>query len=325
MNNYAGLLGNCQMVALNKVLSSSPSFNQIYQIHFCQEIHKISVEEIQYFISNTLPNLKLFIIHHISDSYRLEESQDVYPDLNINGKLISIFSTSYLIQHLPNHCKFIKIPNCYFTAYFPELCYFKDPNNKNIRKYDIEYHDYNIFLEIHKSPSDLGEVETISKLEKLITDPKFYTKSYCLEQVNKNIKTLQQREEFTHIHISDFIVKHYRHIKLFHTFNHPTLILIKKLASRILIYLNIEPILPYDKEVIDHVIFPIYPSIYTNLGLYFENQLKYKYKGYWWSLNQTLELYYRFYTQNLKYETLEYNLELSNKFLESKNKQFYTN
>lgn len=252
MKKVCLIYANCQNKLVAQYLNKSSDFNQEYLIHRFPVHHLIEKE-------STIPQ-------------ELLQQADLFiyqPVKKIHGDR----SSEFILSQLPSSCQKISFPSLYFKGYFPQYC--KNPANKVIKPnypYGIMPHgDSNII-------SLVNEGKSVTEIIKILSDPNFYSRDFVIKNFNSTINELAKRETTIDIKVSDFIKLHYQNYYLFHTQNHPSDLLGSYIANQILELINL-PILTqnlleesFDREVLDSIQIPIYPSVIKHLDLKFANR-----------------------------------------------------
>ena len=124
----------------------------------------------------------------------------------------------------PN-CLKISFPNSHYKGYNPETTYLK--HNGIIVKRFCDYHDSNVIKDYLLGKSESDVVSSILDIE-------YYSNDFIWENAKNSLSELRKREMITDIIISDFIEENWTKIKLFHSMNHPTNLVLLEIADRIL-------------------------------------------------------------------------------------------
>lgn len=248
-------IGICQLGAMVEILKKSKVFTTIYNEIKFYPVYEISVEKMQNILDNEVPNFDLILSQPVSNNYK-----------NTN-----IYSTKTLRELALKHGKkHYVIANCYFTGYDPIP--FQITNEKG----EI------IFLE------GASYIPSLCLNNLLLHDvkgacvswcnPNAYTKDELDRNLTLTLTELKMREDkiFDNnygidIRISDYVEHNFRNKHLFHTYNHPTNILIIELVKRLFERLA----LPYDNVILDHELLGDYsipppPSVYYYYKMNFE-------------------------------------------------------
>jgi hypothetical protein len=238
------IYGNCQTVALTKILYSALS--KKYIIHNIKAVHKLTKNDIDY-IYEIIGTIDLLIIQPISDNYKN------------NFKL----STKSILQNVKPECKIIIFPICYFNFYYPNVTYLKT----QFEEYCEYYHDINL-INLYKKTQNMDEI--ISEYIDIVNNIDLPFNIDPLIAAELSLKELEKRQKDmliygqTVINISEFISKNFKSQLLFYTRNHPTKYLFSYLA------ISICEIIKMD-YIFDNTIDPLYnkhPPLYKSLQKY---------------------------------------------------------
>jgi hypothetical protein len=247
-------IGICQIIAISNILRSMPEFTSIYTNILDYTIFSISEEEMKNIIDNILPTCDLVLSQPVSDNYR-----------NTN-----IFSSKTLKSHIKPGAIHLIISNCYFTGYDPVPFQTTDENGGILQTDGMSYY-----------PSLSLESLLLGNIEKACIDW-CNPESYSLTEIERNyylsIEELKRRElkvfenDFgVDIKISDYIEKNYKHLFLFHTYNHPTNVLLYELVKRIFNRIGIPYVERFlTKELLGDITIPPSPCIYLKSKMDFK-------------------------------------------------------
>lgn len=229
------LYGNCQLLALKKILESNLDFLEQFEILHVNDIHLLSSQDID-LIYELLPTVDYFVYQHV-ENYRGD----------------SRFNTNNLKQELKPHAKHFSFPSLYFRGYTPAIIYLNDSSGS------LTYTDANIYYLIHRGWST-------EAIENLIQSDEFYTPAEYIKIVSHTIREISFREaqNLVDLHVSDFIIDNFACQKLFYTFNHPSKILMLFVAGAALKFLGLNLATnsaKIDESSINFIQHPIYPSI----------------------------------------------------------------
>jgi hypothetical protein len=250
-------IGICHMKAVYTILKEDPVFSSIYETIEYYPVFAITEEEMKHILNNIVPKCDLVLSQPVSDGYK---------DTNL-------FSTKTLRANIKIGTRHLILPNCYFTGYDPVP--FQTTNNKH---------------EIISNDVGISYYPSISLKSLLSGDIKqacidwcnmeAYTKEELAFNYEKSIVELKQRESKvfdngygTDVVISDYIEANYKSSFLFHTYNHPTNLLLIELSRRVMNLLGIPNINlghKLDKEILGNVSIPPPPSVYYGSGMDFE-------------------------------------------------------
>ena len=276
------IYGNCQVEPLRELLEKNSNFTKSYQFIDLEPVHLLNESNIAD-LEAKIAQTDVFIHQVVSDYYQGIEQ----------------FGTNYLRSRLASKSKAIAIPGAYFTGYHPAAIELKDGDGNKITE-PCDYHDVNLLYLFDKG-------KTVKETIDLIQQDDFYQPEYVLDNLAATLKELRRRETELEISISDFIEQNYQQQKLFHTFNHPGVVLLSYLANCIVELLDI-PINEglQQSEVLYFTAFPIYPSVAKALKLEFTSQPQYSIRGETLSLKQAVTLFFDFYSENT--ELVKFNI-----------------
>ncbi len=267
--------GNCQSMAIRDFLSKHPDFRSFYDLLDIKPVHLLTQDDIET-LEQTIAETDLFIHQPISDNY----------------KGIPQLSTSYLKSQSKASCTIVSFPVAYFTAYNPEITYLKGKNNAAISK-PFPYHDLNI-LKLYAEGKSVEE--TIEAIESEV----FYSTEYLQDNLSTTLANLEAREKSIDILLSPFIRENFREKRLFHTFNHPSSIVLEYLINSILDFLDINREkgrleLFRNHDFLAQNSFPIYPSVAKALDLSFSLISNYRIDKKELARREAVEAFFSFY------------------------------
>jgi Polysaccharide biosynthesis enzyme WcbI len=270
--------GNCQAMAIKSFLSKHPDFVSMYEISEVKPVHLLTQEDVLT-LEKTIAEIDLFIHQPVSDDY----------------KGIHQLSSRYIKSQLKSSCKVLSFPVAYFTGYHPEITYLKDRNKIVVSK-PFPFHDLNI-LKLY------AEGKSIDRTIEEIEGEAFYSAEYLQNNLSKTLDNLEVRESNLDVILSKFIRENFREKLLFHTFNHPSSIVLEYLLNSILDLLNIHRDKGFFELFINHDVlaqnsFPIYPSVAKYLDLYFTSSSMYRIEKQEFTRREIVESFFKFYDDN---------------------------
>lgn len=224
--------GNCQASVLAFILNNT-QFTQMYKYIEIKPVHEMTLKEIQYLNKNVFPYLNLFIF---------------LPIINFEKD----FTTNYILEHVLNkNTIVIYFQTIYFTTYFPQIKKIKNYSNIEI---PIDYHDINLLNNFTQGMNNF--------------DYDLYTDEYLKNNLEKNINSLIEREDFMYknarinkyIPISNFIKENYNKKLLLYTIDHGSKYIYDYIISEILRYFGIKYI-PLNIDPQNKIKLPIYKSV----------------------------------------------------------------
>lgn len=157
--------------------------------------------------------------------------------------------------------KVISIVNLYFTGYTPDWFYIRIPGKGTLRGPMGDYHNRTILTSWQEGLSVHGAASRLR-------DPE-YNQRY-LAEVEKSLDQLRQRESLVDIKVVDIIEENFRKSRLFFTFNHPNMFLLREYAKRILQRAGIDAKRPRfvlrDRELLGQFIPLVNPAVELPAG-----------------------------------------------------------
>lgn len=216
------LVGNCQITSTAKIMKKkNPNLN-IDTIVVHEE--KVSDDALDFKIKNS-DNI---ITQNISDNFN-----------NLSTRNLKEKSDNLLIIH-----------NLFYQGYHPDWCYLPLINGIRLKSPIGDYHNKTVidgFLNNKSAQEILGMILS-----------KEYNKVFS--HVKKSsLNELRKRESFVDIKMVDFLQNMIENSGdcLFHTFNHPSKIILDEQCNRILSYLNLDNSMDtIEGECLDNLILP---------------------------------------------------------------------
>lgn len=238
------ILGNCQTISIADYLNSSTFFSEKFEFLYLPPVHTIDIKEDKGLL-DIFANIDLLIYQPV-----------------VNENRFGMFTSDNAKSLMKKNAMKICVPSMYYTGYFPTI--------GSIEGLDGALRGVHDFVIVAGYLSGFKEHEVVN----LLTD-KFILSRSDLDKFHLlAIQSLKQREnDFqVDIKISTYIEKNYKSIRLFHTFNHPTVQLVDYVCSEILSKLNLEQDVVDIVDKLDAVVAPIYDSVYDSLKLTFKNK-----------------------------------------------------
>ena len=162
--------------------------------------------------------------------------------------------------------QYIEISNLTFYGYFPQS-YNAINNIAQIGKQRIfNYGDKNIINLIHQKVS-------MNEIKSILNDENFYSKNFLDTFFEEQLIIFYEQESSADIKMYDYLATNYNKNILFHAYNRPHKSLIKKLAQRLLRYLDFNDLTFKNEHLIDkendlyYQSQAIYPSVLKYLNL----------------------------------------------------------
>lgn len=214
--------GNCHTLALIYNLIQSDEFLKEYAVFPLLPIQEIS--DVQYFEGKIFGLCDVFI----------------HQCIRVNNRYGKEYASQNLIQKLKPDCRIISIPNLYHIP----MCFYPQFDDS----YDYTTHR-GIRMFYGDGILDRAYEDGLSEEEALVyyLSENVYP-SYEFElQFEKFLSKVRQRENEWDIKMSDFILENYKKELLFYDPNHPTPIIIRRIANGCLSILGLSD-LPADSD-----------------------------------------------------------------------------
>jgi hypothetical protein len=154
----------------------------------------------------------------------IERSDLVFGQYITDEYPIEFARTSFLRTYAKD--KLIVWPNLYFNAYAPEYNTLRDASFFNFRGPLLDYHNDKILWAYARGLS-------VTATATLLEQPSQIDELWYGQALEKSLCSLQEREVFCDVTISDFIAEHFSQRRLFHIMNHPSIFLLSELSSRL--------------------------------------------------------------------------------------------
>lgn len=266
-------IGICQIIAVSTILKNNPLFTSIYDDIQSYTIFTISESEMNNILENIVPTCDLILSQPVSNTY----------------KNTHIYSTETLRSKIKPGCIHLVIANCYFTGYDPNPFQTTDQNGSIIHYQNISYFPSLCIESLIKGDSHQSCIDWCN------------LSAYSIHEINRNytqtMTELKNRENKifdnpygVDITISDFIENQYKSQFLFHTYNHPTNILLFELVRRIFARLCLPLVSIGDNintELLGDVTIPPPPSVYIQSNMTFPYP-KFKIYGQYMTTKETM-------------------------------------
>lgn len=179
---------------------------------------------------NPRVDVTAIIIVHLTKSEQFAEYEDQLEEADlIVSQLVAdqypcdFVRTSFLKERYGK--KVVSVLNLFFRGYNPDWFYIRIPGKGPLRGPMGDYHNRTIFESWEK-----GETADVAaqKLESQIHNEPYK------QEIAASLSELKRRESLVDVPVVDFVRKKYRKARLFFTFNHPSMALMREYAKRIL-------------------------------------------------------------------------------------------
>jgi hypothetical protein len=203
------IIGNCQARPLKHIIEAISDEVEVIGtpiVHLLKEEHKAETDAL-------LKDADTIVTQVIADNYPCQYIQ--------TSKLKTLYSD-----------KLFTILNLFYSGYTPDWLYVRVPGKGTLKGPMGDYHNLTII------ESWLAG-KTIKQTAHLLFDEEFNKNKYQ-PQVEASLKELSNRESQANVPIVDFIFDNLKKERLFFTFNHPSVFLLKEYARRILETIDID-------------------------------------------------------------------------------------
>lgn len=204
------VLGNCQSQPVSELIEfKNPSFH-------------------------VLSTLKVHELREIKTMPSYFDDADYIITQNL-GNGFGVLETKNIKKHFSD--KVTVIPGCFFKGNHQDWNYFNHigPSTDNINRVQSPIGDYHNQTVYDSFVEGLNVEETLQRL----TSVKYNKEKYG-HLAKESINELKRREKLTDVNVSDFIWSNYKLGKrLFHSFNHPSKVVLNELVNRVLTKLNL--------------------------------------------------------------------------------------
>ena len=211
-------IGICQLQSVSEILNISEIFKSKYTKVVYYQVFNITEDKMKHILENEVKNADLILSQPVSEKYK---GTDIFSTKKLRETALKYGKKHYIIS------------NCYFTGY--------DPNPFQTTN---EYGEILHFNNISYIPSMCFDELLDKNIEKSCIkwcNIDYYNKSQLEKNINNTLNELKSRESDVFgngygidIKISDFIEENYKKVKLFHTYNHPTNVLLIELSRRVM-------------------------------------------------------------------------------------------
>lgn len=248
-------IGICQLGAVVEILKRSKVFTSKYADILFYPVFNISVEEMNRLLNDVVPTSDLIISQPVSNNYK---GTDIFSSKKLRETCLK-YGKPHLIMS-----------NCYFTGYDPTPFQTTNLTGEIITQDGISYYP-------SLCVNSLLEGSVVNSCKKWC-QLDAYTKKELDNNLALTLTELKTREQkvfdnpfSVDITISDYVEMHFKEKFLFHTYNHPTNILLMELFRRLMSTINLPcDTVHIDKELLGDNTIPPPPSVYYGYGCKFK-------------------------------------------------------
>lgn len=246
-------LGICQLDAVVKILLKIPQFVGNYDVILSESVFNVDEMRMDEILGK-VKECEVVVTQPVSKKYR--------------GN--AIFSTERIVEECEKwDVKLLVMANCYFSGY-EQIPFQTHYEGKTIVLENLSYFPFMTLECLEKGDIKGACVKWC--------DLGLFTKESCVNTCMKSIMELKNREldifgsgRKIDITISDFIEKEFRRKRLFHTYNHPTNVVLFELTRRILDKLGLKQDFYVEiNELLGENSLPPPPSVYYHMEFMFE-------------------------------------------------------
>jgi hypothetical protein len=254
------IYSNCHGDSIRTLLIANTNFTDRYYIEL-YIVHKITLDQAVALFSSICPD-DIVIYQYITDEYR---------------------GGGFGSSRIPKSCRHIRLTNAYYQGYHPNFGYLYQNQDDKIIQDGMELYDLTLFYRWLWKIGGLKDrrIEYCSYDIFPILDPSFFKLGYSLQEHHLSLAKLRWRDDLFNadIRVADYIEKNFRRTRLFHTMNHPTLILFDEEVRQLSQFLGIQHVQTNQPDPMDFLIMPIYSSTAKNLSLEFDCKPVYRYNN----------------------------------------------
>lgn len=239
------LHGNCHMDVIEGFLNSSEQFRRNYAVY---------------------PTARICTKERVKEEVLKYMDIWIHEDIRKDNLFGYEFSDEYMEVYLPDGIKEIIMPHLYNlgAGFFPHA---KEKNDKNSPLLNGEYENGMFPFEDSIIEECLRRHMNAEEVYEYAMQDDIMSREYIVDNFDKYIKKIEQRESAWDIKILGFILDNYKKEKLFYDMGHPTNIVLKQVAIKILEHLGILGDNIETDVVLDYHEVPIYPWIRKVLKL----------------------------------------------------------
>lgn len=238
------LHGNCHMDIIEDCLCSSKSFHEKYAVY---------------------PTPRVCTKEKIDKTILAYMDVWVHEDIRSNNKIGFEISDEYLRRFIDKDVFEIIVPHLYGlgACIFP---YAKEWNDRNTALLNGAYENGMFPFRDMIIDKCMEANMSFDQICRYVCEDNIVSEEYILDNFNRNIEKIREREKSWDVKILDFILEHYKTEKLFYDKGHPTNIILEKVSRNVLQLLGIQDKVSSSKKLDYHEI-PVYPWICKVLGM----------------------------------------------------------
>ncbi len=284
----AVVVGNCQAIALELMLSNNAQFARRFEFVRFPAVHEIPAEMVPE-LHRTLTGASLLIVQRIEEGYR--------DGLGLGTETLARIAGSATV---------VRWPSVYWAGYFPDLFYLRDAAGAPVVDGPFDYHD-RVILNAYNAGCDIPEVC------RLLADPE--RPSDAQAWAAHATAELETRGRDCDVHVNAFIASTFQEELLFFTMNHPANRLLGFVAQQIAELIGIPGGIDHrlmPGELLGPTFYPLHANHVRALELRFGEQVSagqvpFKIRGVTYEPAQAMQAFFDYYAMHP--QLVELNLE----------------
>jgi hypothetical protein len=270
------VVGNCQAMALEMMLSTNDAFTDRFEFVSFPPVHEIADAMVPQ-LHEAVAGAGIVIPQRVDDGYR--------DGVGLGTETLAKIAGSATV---------VRWPSVYWAGYFPDLFYLRDAAGRPVIDGPFDYHDR---LVLRAYAAGLGVARTC----KLLEDPE--RPSDAPTQAAASTAELDIRGRDCDVHVTSFVASRFREELLFFTMNHPTNRLLGFVAQQITEFVGIPGRVNHQRipdEVLGSTFYPLHANDVRALGLGFGAELgagnaPFKIRGVTYGLPEAVQAFFDYY------------------------------
>jgi hypothetical protein len=275
----AVVVGNCQAMALEMMLSTSDEFAKRFKILSFPPVHEIPATMVPA-LHGAVAEATVVILQRVDEGYR--------DGLGLGTETLARMAGTATV---------VRWPSVYWAGYFPDLFYLRDTAGQPVVDGPFDYHD-RVILQAYAAGLDVGETCT------LLEDPE--RPSNAQAWAADATAELDLRGRDCEIQVASFIATGYREELLFYTMNHPSNRLLGFMAQQIIELVGVSGRVDERRipdEVLGSTLYPFHANHVRTLGLEFgaecgAGRVPFRIRGVTYEPSRAVQLFFDYYAAN---------------------------
>lgn len=241
------LYGNCQLAAIKSFVQWPASAHVEHVI-----VHRTECTQAE--ITQKAASADVIVTQNVTDNYR--------------GK--GYLGTSFVLSHASPSCEIVILDTCHFSGYHPDA---RSLIHNGIPVSSPSAYHHSTLLEYFKQGKSMDTF-----MQEVVDNPRYLSPAEVQAVVDASLAELRARaididkkvandRRVFCVHVADYIEGNYRTVQLFHTYNHPTHLLLTHLSERAARYLSARPQVIDRGNVLGIDSLLVYSSVIGALGI----------------------------------------------------------